>query len=117
MQFVEEIIIVLATAFSSAGFWAFIQFRRQGKSATDRLLMGLAYEKLVLLGEMYLTRGWISRAELADIHKYLYEPYKELGGNGTVEHIMHHVEQLPLRNNHGLPNVYQIVHERETQNA
>jgi hypothetical protein len=34
--------------------------------------------------------------EYEELLKYYYEPYKELGGNGTAEQIMNRVRQLPI---------------------
>lgn len=65
-----------------------------------RLLMGLAYDKIQQLGLSYIDRGWISGAEYEDFRKYLYEPYKDFGGNGVAEQIMQQVSNLPLRSTH-----------------
>ena len=39
--------------------------------------------------------GYIEVEELVDLKKYLYEPYRKLGGNGAGEMIMAKVEKLP----------------------
>lgn len=47
----------------------------------------------------------MSRDEYENIHKYLYVPYKDLGGNGTVERIVNELTTLPIRE-------YRILDER-----
>lgn len=59
--------------------------------------MGLAYDKIQQLGMGYIDRGWISVAEYEDFRKYLYEPYRDFGGNGVAEQVMLQVSALPMR--------------------
>lgn len=62
-----------------------------------KLIMGLAHSKIVQLGITYMERGWITKDEYDDLQRYLFTPYHELGGNGTVERIMRAVERLPFK--------------------
>jgi hypothetical protein len=64
--------------------------------------MGLAYDKITHLGMSYIERGWISKDEYEEFRKYLFDPYKDNGGNGVAEAIMNQVSQLPMRS----PNKY-----------
>lgn len=91
------IIVSVITSFvASSGFWAWMSKRSDNKDASVKLIMGLAYDKALELGLKYIDRGYVTRDELEDYRKYLYEPYKELGGNGVVERIMHEVMELPI---------------------
>lgn len=91
----------VATILASTGLWAWITARMQRRDVTrtqtDRLLQGLAYDKIVSLGMQYIERGWITKDEYEDYRKYLYEPYKALGGNGVTERVVAEVSNLPLR--------------------
>lgn len=86
----------IASVLASSGFWAFIQRKDSTKRATARLLMGLAYDKITTLGLSYIERGHITKDEFEELRRYLYEPYKELGGNGVADRIMAEVGNLPL---------------------
>src|SRR5213080_2615475 len=97
-----QALIVAFTTFlvSSSGYWGYL---RQRRKMTDEeihrynlLLMGLASTKIIERGMTYIERGCITKDEYDDLHRYLYRPYMELGGNGTAERIMHAVERLPL---------------------
>lgn len=94
---------------ASSGFWIYIKSRMENqdkaKDATTRLLMGLAHEKIVYLGLTYINRGYITKEEYRDLRLYLCEPYFDLGGNGTVERIMHGVERLEFRSSNPLSNI------------
>lgn len=79
------------------GFWAYMQRRDQTRGATDRLLRGLAYDKICSLGMKYIERGWITKDEYEEYRKFLYEPYKNMGGNGVTERVMAEVSSLPLK--------------------
>lgn len=80
---------------ASSGFWSFLQHRHDHKSATKRLLLGLAHDRILFLGSSYVNRGYITKEEYDDLNSYLYEPYKEAGGNGSAEKIMNEVNKLP----------------------
>lgn len=84
---------------TASAFWAYMQRKDKVRVATTRLLMGLAYDKLMTLGVKFIERGTITRDEYEDYRKYLYEPYKALGGNGVAERIMSEVSNLPIRSN------------------
>lgn len=100
----QLVLTSVVSVIASSGFWAWLQTRGKTKTATDRLLLGLAYDKIVSLGMSYIDRGWISRDEFEDFQNYLYIPYKDAGGNGVAERIMLDVGRLPLRS----PDRYSI---------
>lgn len=97
----SHIISIIIAVFASSGFWAFLQWfiqsRRKVKTAEERLLMGIAYSKICELATVYIERGSISKNEYEDLRKYLYDPYREMGGNGTCERLMQAVERLPIK--------------------
>lgn len=90
-------LIVLCSIVGSGGFWAYLQKKDTKRDATSRLMMGLAYDRLIQLGLGYIERGSISKDELEDFTKYFHSPYKELGGNGVADRIMREVYKLPFR--------------------
>lgn len=94
---IQALVVSFSTVIASSGFWGYLHRKDSAKSATTRLLMGVAYEKIVRLGMMYIDRGWVSNDEYEDFRKFLYEPYSELGGNGAAQRIMQDVMALPLR--------------------
>lgn len=93
---IEYLVTIVVAVFASTGFWSWLSNRFQGKSARDRLLVGIAHDRIVALGETYLNRGWLTKDEFENLHDYLYVPYKEMGGNGTAKKIMEDVCRLPL---------------------
>lgn len=99
---VELIITILA----STGFWGFIGIlysrhmdklkEKNSKNTAEReMLLGLGYIQLMQQCEKHVENGYITVDELVDLNKYLFEPYKKLGGDGSAERIMHVVEKLP----------------------
>jgi hypothetical protein len=91
-------ITAVVTILASSGFWAWVQSGDKTRTATSKLLMGLAYDKLVTLGLQHIERGSITKDELEAFRVDLYEPYKALGGNGIAEKIAEDVLRLPLVN-------------------
>lgn len=90
------LIVMFTTLAASSGFWAFLSMRRDKHSATTKLLMGLAHDKIMTNGMRAIRRGHIQTEEYEDLRKYLYDPYIKLGGNGIVERVMNEVSKLPL---------------------
>lgn len=93
---INATVMVLSAFLASSGFWALLRSKTDNKSATTKLIMGLAHDKIITLGMVYLQRGCIKKDELDDFEKYLYSPYKELGGNGIAERVYNDIQKLPL---------------------
>lgn len=117
---VEALIAALAAFLTSAvGFLSYLKSRMY-KHDEDRrlmitLLMGLAQDRLIHQGMAFIERGWVTSEEYQDLRRYLYEPYHNLGGNGTVERIMHAVERLPFKAAEPLVGeVFRTIHIRES---
>ena len=90
---------IFSSAYSvvgSSGLWTFIMKRTEGNSAEGQMLMGLAHDRIEALAISYIDRGYITSEEYENLYKYLYTPYKKLGGNGSAERLMNAVMKLPL---------------------
>lgn len=96
---VDVLVTVFVTVLASNGFWAILQNRFNRNSTEKKLLVGLAHDRIVYVGEGFIARGWITYDEYEDFMKYLYMPYAEYGGNGAAERISDEVKKLPLKTN------------------
>ena len=93
-----DIIITLAVAiFGSTGFWTWLTNRNRKKTDESRLLMGLAYSEIIRRSEAYIERGYVSTDEYNELNRYLFEPYRSMGGNGTAEKLIREVQNLPTK--------------------
>ena len=81
--------------FGSVGFWTFVQHLMDKHSTRNKAITGLMYLGIKMSCMALINRGWASMEEIEDIEKYMFEPYKELGGNGTAEILMNKVKALP----------------------
>lgn len=97
MEWLELVVTVMCSVMASSGFWALLQKRNDKKDAKTKMLVGLGHDRIISLGMYYIERGWITEEEYENLHDYLYQPYKELGGNGSAERIMKEVAKLELR--------------------
>lgn len=61
------------------------------------LCMGLAYDRIIHVGESYLKRGYITVDEREDFRKYLWQPYHNAGGNGSGDAMMKAIDGLPIK--------------------
>lgn len=91
------IISIVVSVGSATGFFAWIQKKNEAKDVKQKMLMGLGHDRIIYLSLQYINRGYVSEDEFENLNKYLYEPYKELGGNGTVKRLMGEVEKLPIK--------------------
>lgn len=90
------IIAILCTLLASSGFWALISRIIDKKSLNSRMLLGLAHDRIMWIGMKYVEKGQITQSEYENLYKYLYEPYKKMGGNGSVERLMREVDKLKI---------------------
>lgn len=93
----EIVITIICSVFASSGFWAYLMSRQNKDSAERRMILGIGYRSICELCTFYIKRGHISREEYADLKKYLFEPYRDMGGNGTCERLMQEVDRLPIK--------------------
>lgn len=92
----SSIISVVLAVLASSGFWTLVIKKSESKDVRTQILLGLAHDRIMTLGETYIARGYITMDEYDDLNKYLYTPYKKLGGNGTAERMMAEIDKLPL---------------------
>lgn len=62
----------------------------------SNICLGLAYDRIIHVGESYLKRGSITVDEREDFRKYLWGPYHAAGGNGSGDAMMHSIDELPI---------------------
>lgn len=97
MTSIEIVIITtVGTVLASSGFWALLLKIWDRRSGSTRLLMGLAMDRILFIARQHLKKGYITYEDYQDLHNYLYGPYSDLGGDGTVKRIMEKIEQLPI---------------------
>lgn len=93
---IDLLVTVAIAVLGSNGMWAFLQAKSKKKTVQDKMLLGLGHAMIYQTAEKYITRGAVTVAELEDLVKYLYAPYKELGGNGSGDAIIQKVEALKI---------------------
>jgi hypothetical protein len=109
VSWADGIISLIAIFGASSGFWAWLTNRQNAESAQTKLLMGLALDRIIMTGNEFVDRGWVTVDEYGEFKKYLYEPYKKLGGNGTADKIMSEVDKLPTQSrNRGVAVSFQL---------
>lgn len=112
---VDVLVTVFVTVLAGNGFWSMLQTKFDRNSTEKKLLVGLAHDRIIYVGEEFIARGWITYDEYEDFMKYLYTPYKEYGGNGSAERISDEVKKLPLMaNNHREHRVRKVKYNERT---
>ena len=90
------VVVLLTAMLASSGMWAYLERKSSRKDNKVKLLLGLAHDRIVSLGMVYIDRGFITKDEYEDFHTYLYDPYKTFGGNGLAERVAKAVGELPF---------------------
>ena len=93
------IMTITTIIFASTGFWSFItkmwEISHKNKSAESIAILALLHDKLYYLCAKQINDiGNITADELENL-TCLYEPYREMGGNGTCEHLYNECKNLP----------------------
>jgi hypothetical protein len=110
----ESIVAIIIAVLGSTGLWTVInqhfftyigQKRKLSEMQKDEIknilkptndmVLGIGYDRLIHVCNKYIDRGWIDIDELNGINKYLYEPYRELGGDGMAEMLFDKLQALP----------------------
>ena len=98
MEAWENIGVPLIVALlTSSGLWALVSKRADKNNAERKMLVGLAHDRIIHLGMVYIERGYVTQDEYENLQVYLYEPYEKMGGNGSARRVMEEVRQLPIR--------------------
>ena len=99
MERFEFYTTLLVAVFGSNGLWTvinnYLTSKRKGKSAFEKGLLSLLHDKIYFLAGKYIGRGGITVDELDNL-RYLYEPYEEMGGNGTGKRLYDDCCKLPI---------------------
>ena len=94
---ITTIVTLIVGMFGSTGFWTYIQNKRIQNSDEQKMIMGLTYISIVKHCEYWIDQGWVDQDDLNDLQKYLYEPYRNKGGNGTAERLFNKCCNLPSK--------------------
>ena len=81
----------------STGLWTFLQTRNECSDNRSKMLMGLAHDRILELGTIYIERGYITPDEYENLIDYLYKPYSGLNGNGSAKRIVEICMKLPIK--------------------
>ena len=88
---------LVVAVLTSSGLWAVVAKRVDNGDAQRKMLVGLAHDRIVHLGMVYVDRGYITQDEYENLNDYLYTPYEKMGGNGSAKRVMEEVRKLPIR--------------------
>lgn len=94
---IPAISAIVVAALTSGGLWALVAKRADKNDAERKMLVGLAHDRIVHLGMVYVQRGHITQDEYENLNDYLYAPYEKMGGNGSAKRVMEEVRRLPIR--------------------
>ena len=93
---VQIAVPLVAAVLTSSGLWAVGARRADKGDAQRKMLVGLAHDRIVHLGMVYVDRGYITQDEYENLNDYLYAPYEKMGGNGSAKRVMEEVRRLPM---------------------
>lgn len=88
---------LIVALLTSSGLWALVSKRADKNNAERKMLVGLAHDRIIHLGMVYIERGYVTQDEYENLQVYLYEPYEKMGGNGSARRVMEEVQKLPIR--------------------
>ena len=93
---VQIAVPLVAAVLTSSGLWAVVARRADKGDAQRKMLVGLAHDRIVHLGMVYVDRGYVTQDEYENLNDYLYAAYEKMGGNGSAKRVMEEVRRLPM---------------------
>ena len=81
---IEIVVTIVASVLASSGLWQFLILKTQKKSVQTQANLALLHNEIYSISERAIDRGSISTDEFDNL-TCLYNPYHDLGGNGTGE--------------------------------
>lgn len=94
---IPAISAIVVAALTSGGLWALVAKRADKNDAERKMLVGLAHDRIIHLGMVYIERGYVTQDEYENLNDYLYAPYEKMGGNGSAKRVIEEVRRLPIR--------------------
>ena len=94
---VQIAVPLVVAVLTSSGLWAVVAKRVDKGDAERKMLVGLAHDRIIHLGLVYVDRGYITQDEYENLNDYLYTPYEKMGGNGSAKRVIEEVRKLPIR--------------------
>ena len=94
---VQIAVPLVVAVLTSSGLWAVVAKRVDKGDAQRKMLVGLAHDRIIHLGMVYVDRGYITQDEYENLNDYLYTPYEKMGGNGSAKRVIEEVRKLPIR--------------------
>ena len=95
----EFILAMVGAIFASGGFWAVIngvvQHFLQKKSKTQKAILGLLHDRIYDICHGMIEKGFVETDEYKNLLA-LYEPYTDMGGNGTAKQLKEQVDDIPI---------------------
>lgn len=92
----QVVVPLVVAVLTSSGLWAVVAKRVDKGDAERKMLVGLAHDRIIHLGMVYVDRGYITQDEYENLNDYLYTPYEKMGGNGSAKRVMEEVRKLPI---------------------
>lgn len=96
MTILEAFVTILVSVLASSGVWAVVMKVMDKKDVRTQMLIGLGHDRIMYLGNSYISRGYITSEEYENLVDYLYKPYELMGGNGSAKRVIDEVKKLPL---------------------
>lgn len=104
----ETLVTIIIAICGSSGVWGLIMYLVQHHhkkleeallrdNAEIRMIKGIGHAQIIKLCRHYLAQKYITPEQYKDLTEHLYLPYKDLGGNGTVEKLIKEVDKLPVK--------------------
>ena len=86
-----------------AAIWIFTKpIRKMVREQTKRIelmeegIQSILHDRIYQACHFFISRGWVCISDLKNL-EHLYEPYRQMGGNGTAKELYERVLDLEIR--------------------
>jgi hypothetical protein len=103
MPFINFFRLAVEIAAGLAILWKFMQplrdaVKEQAKRTElmEEGIQSILHDRIYQACTFYIKRGWVTVSDLKNL-EHMFEPYEDMGGNGTAKELYERVKDLPIR--------------------
>ena len=71
-NWIQLVITIFCSVIASSGLWTFLMKKEERRDIKTEMLIGLAHDRILYLGMVYIERGFITQDEYENLYQYLY---------------------------------------------
>ena len=73
-----------------------VRIQAQRVAVIEEGIQSMLHDRIYQACTFYIKRGWVTVSDLKNL-EHMFEPYEDMGGNGTAKELYERVKDLPIK--------------------